>query len=256
MAQQLHHGFVIGDEMRVVKTQQRRLRLQARTDEANLLRQRQRRIAAFAQDWLHPLLAVGEQEQRQLPRHRIRRGRHARRQGEPERRAIVFAGQRGGQRALAHPGHARQCHAAVQGELATQLRQIGLPHHALRGRDGHILQRAQIFHCFDHFFFECARHGDRARSGVGFGSQLHQARGVVGRVLQIERGDEQRAHRGLIGLPAILLEAADLRRAVAHGDGEFLLGQAGAAAEKLQQFTEGGERLGRGRRWAGGSRHG
>ena len=50
---------------------------------------------------------------------------------------------------------------------------------------------------------------------------------------------------GEIGLALVLFEAADLRFAVANGDGKLELGEVFAPAQKFKQVAKGLERFGR-----------
>src|SRR5712692_8683815 len=81
-----------------------------------------------------------------------------------------------------------------------------------------------------------------------------QARRPPRLVLQTQRRDKASRQRGLIGWALVLLQAADLRLAVAYADGELALGEAGAAAQEFEQFTNSGEMIGRDGRGAGHGR--
>jgi hypothetical protein len=57
-------------------------------------------------------------------------------------------------------------------------------------------------------------------------------------MLQEKSRDEAGFDGRRIGQALILLQAADLRVAVAHGDGQFALGEADAPAQVFKQITE------------------
>ena len=73
--------------------------------------------------------------------------------------------------------------------------------------------------------------------------QLQQARYPCALGFQVERGDKARGDGGFVRRALVLLQAADLRLAVADRDGQFALGETGAAAQELEQLAEGGELL-------------
>jgi len=88
---------------------------------------------------------------------------------------------------------------------------------------------------------EQASEGRQAGSGGVFpadgGGELQKA-GYDGRlVFDIQRGNEAGGDGGQIGQALVLFEAADVGVAVANGDGQFALGEAGPAAEVFQQIA-------------------